>query len=204
MKRSLLLFCRTRFLLFRWISTTTLSWAPVRPFMKFSGSNSCIFITSQHLSRRFYHYHYCLYSVLAIHEVFRFQLLHIWNQPTPFSPSSSFIFLSSFSAGNSLKMFGNEKYAWFAGTKVDNFSFCYIILSAIPSIANCTTSNCFHLIGFDDDQSISYVSSFKPLFVWNWYDIHVWFVPQWSCCSWPVLADTKDSYISAITPLTKR
>ena len=158
MKRSLLLFCRTRFLLFRWISTTTLSWAPVRPFMKFSGSNSCIFITSQHLSRRFYHYHYCLYSVLAIHEVFRFQLLHIWNQPTYFSPSSSYTFLSLFSAGNSLKMFGNEKYAWFAGTKVDNFSFVILSFSAVHSVANCTTSNCFHLIGFDDDQSISYFS----------------------------------------------
>ena len=70
-KISLFLFYSIHFVLFRWISTTTLSWAPVRPFMKFSGTNSCIFITSQHISRPFYYYYYCLCSVLAIHEVFK-------------------------------------------------------------------------------------------------------------------------------------
>ena len=52
-KISLFLFYSIHFVLFRWISTTTLSWAPVRPFMKFSGSNSCIFVTSQPLSHPF-------------------------------------------------------------------------------------------------------------------------------------------------------
>ena len=41
--------------LLRWTSITTLSWAPVRPFMKFSGTNSCIFVTSQHHSCLFHH-----------------------------------------------------------------------------------------------------------------------------------------------------
>ena len=54
-KISLFLFYSIHFVLFRWISTTTLSWAPVRPFMKFSGTNSCIFVTSQHHSCLFHH-----------------------------------------------------------------------------------------------------------------------------------------------------
>ena len=71
------------------------------------------------------HNYFVLGTSETIHEVFRYQLVHICNQPTSFLPFSSLTFLSLFSAGNSLKMFGNEKYAWFAGTKVDNFFFCY-------------------------------------------------------------------------------
>ena len=64
-KISLFLFYSIHFVLFRWISTTTLSWAPVRPFMTFSGSNSCIFVNSQHISRPHHHLHSCLRSALA-------------------------------------------------------------------------------------------------------------------------------------------